>query len=273
MASLNGLFSTSVSPFTIAILSIISFICSIDASVPIEGRFSFSLTTFSNTGILPQLQNALKASALGPAVVAVSLKNGKGIFIASIQSLPSSLYHDDGTSRFMQINDSIVVAHTGINADGRVLVAAAQRLAVEHAYTFKDEIPIGMFLEEMSLLFQEYTMKPGSRPFGCSLIVVHLGRDQEELGYLYRIDPSGSITILKNIAHIGRGDTSEICKQIEESKCVDASSIEEVEDTIVQLFKDEIEQKLMVGEDQMIDSPQVVISTIFTKETVVFKRY
>jgi len=89
-----------------------------------------------------------------------------------------------------------------------VLAAAAQRLAVEHAYTFDEAIPIELFLEEIALLFQEFTMKPASRPFGCSLIVAHVPETENNNNdvlqpELYCIDPSGSVESVTTSVVIG----------------------------------------------------------------------
>ena len=85
---------------------------------------------------------------------------------------------DDGTPRFAAVTPEIVVAHSGLAADGRVLLAAAQRLAVEHEYTFgngnEQHLDVAIFLEEMALLLQSYTRKPATRPFGASLVVAYL---------------------------------------------------------------------------------------------------
>ena len=164
----------------------------------VEGRYSFSLTTFHPSGKLPQLSYATKASTLGPPVIAFN--DDHGIVLVSLQSLPSPLICDDGTARIAKITDSILIGHTGVNADGRVVAEAAQRLAVEHAYTFEEEIPMDVLLEDLALLYQEYTMKAGVRPFGCCMIVTGL-----EDG-IYQIDPAGTVTKLSSpISFSGRG--------------------------------------------------------------------
>jgi 20S proteasome subunit alpha 2 len=178
----------------------------------IDGRHSFSLTTFDPSGKLGQVERASVAASLGIPIVAVCCrrKNGSSnILMAAPQVLSSPLVKADGTSRFSMVSSEIAVAHSGISADGRVLVAAAQRLAVEHAYTFNEPIPIELFLEEVSLLFQEYTMKPGARPFGVTLLVAYVpcssvdddNRDGPQ-PHLYRIDPSGAVSSLGSYAII-----------------------------------------------------------------------
>lgn len=172
------------------------------ASDSIDGRFSFSLTTFDSAGKLRQVQYATQAASLGTPVVAVCLKDE--ILMACPQVLPSPFMKDDGTARFNRITSNIAVAHSGLSADGRVVVAAAQKMAVEHAYTFDEPIPIESFLEGVALLFQEYTMKPASRPFGCTLLVACVPADDEvATPRLYRIDPSGSVETMDTYAIIG----------------------------------------------------------------------
>ena len=186
-----------------------------------DGRHSYSLTTFDTEGRLRQVDRALEAASLGTPILAVVMeekdslplhpqnnnknnKNNKkseyGILMVSPQRLPSMLMDDDGTSRFAAITSELMVAHSGLSADGRVIVAAAQRLAVQHEYVFDEEIPIDIFLQELSLLFQEYTMKPAARPFGVILLVAHVPQQQQTKPQLFRVDPSGSVSGLGRFA-------------------------------------------------------------------------
>lgn len=189
-------------------------------SIPTETRHSFSLTTFDVNGKLDQVERALLAASLGtPIVGAIILGTNNTedrILLAAPQILPSPLMSDDGTSRFARVSPHIVMGHTGIAADGRVVVEAAQRLAIEHSYTYDEPIPIGIFLEEISLLFQSYTTKPGVRPFGCTLLVAFLPpllSSYSELSKrprFFRMDCSGAVEELISVATINGkflGDT------------------------------------------------------------------
>jgi 20S proteasome alpha/beta subunit len=233
----------------IGAISIILFIirpCTNANSDPIEGRYSFSLTTFHPSGKLPQLSHAIQASTLGPPIIAI--RGSFGISLASLQSLPSPLIKDDGTSRFARVTNSIIVGHTGVNADGRVVVEAAQRLAVEHSFTFQEEIPMNILLEEMSLLFQEYTMKPGVRPFGCCLLVASANDG------LFRMDPSGTVTKLdtcdeeEGVAFVGRGNEEEIIKRVQSrmkyletlERDDQSVSVEDVNKILIDVLKEEV---------------------------------
>ncbi len=183
----------------------------VDSAVT-DGRHSYSLTTFDPDGKLGQVERALVAASLGTPIVGVV--KGENIILASPQILPSPLMNDDGTTRFAAISPQIVLGHSGIASDGRVVLESAQRLAIEHSYTYDEPIPINLFLEEISLMFQSYTMKPGARPFGCTLLVGYLpprntsevcGKEKftaNERPRLFKIDCSGSVVELETVAVI-----------------------------------------------------------------------
>jgi len=195
----------------------------------IDSRHSFSLTTFDPSGRLSQVERAAFAANMGAPIIGVIVQDS--IVMTAPQLLPSPFMTDDGTARFARISPEIMVAHSGLSADGRALLASAQRLAIEHEYTYDENIPIEIFLQQLSLLFQEYTMKPGARPFGVTLLVGYmplkiardngdkqrydddddaaapvslLGRRKKPL--LCRIDPSGSLKDLGKygIVHLAR---------------------------------------------------------------------
>mmetsp|Transcript_9746 Transcript_9746/g.23817 ORF Transcript_9746/g.23817 Transcript_9746/m.23817 type:complete len:348 (-) Transcript_9746:475-1518(-) len=195
------------------------------AAVTTDGRHSYSLTTFDPDGKLGQVERALIASSMGTPMVGVV--RGNGIVLASPQILPSPLMRDDGTSRFAVVSPQIVVGHSGIAGDGRVVAESAQRLAVEHSHTYDEPIPITLFLEELSLLFQEYTMKPGARPFGCTLLIGYLPpprsravnglaeREFDEKPRLFKMECTGSVEELDAVAIIngGRFEGSETTRE------------------------------------------------------------
>ena len=183
------------------------------SSIRVENRHLYSLTTFHADGKLAQVERAVAAATHGVPILA-SVANNELLLVAP-QFLPSPFYIDDGTSRFSRISSSIVVAHTGMSADGRVLVTASKRCSIEHEYTFEEEIGINKFLEEMSLLMQEATMTPGQRPFGSSLVVAYVPRspgqdaagdfssdddDDPPPAQVYRIDPSGNVQAMGETA-------------------------------------------------------------------------
>ena len=242
-------------------------------------RYSFSLSTFDKEGRLNQVDRAQRAASLGPPVVAVSLTNGAGCVLASLFGTPSPLIEDDGTARFVRITDTIAVAHSGVSADGRAVTAAAQRLAVGAAVG-SEMIPIDFFLEELSQLFQRYTMKPGCRPFGCSLLVAHnppgaassSSSSTNSRCRLYRIDPSGMVQMVEPICCIGGGTVADkIVEKLEEHNCADASSIEEAETTLLDVMRNVVEEDTSI-DSKPNDCPRIPPGPTFLASTLTRSR-
>ena len=228
---------------TLILIFALSFGSLCHASDNISQRYSFSLTTFDPSGKLGQVERAMEAAAKGTPVVA--LIRHETIIFASPQVLPSPLLEDDGTTRFVRITPEIMVAHSGLSADGRILLAAAQRMAVEHEYTFEEDIRIEIFLEEISLLLQEYTMKAAARPFGVVLVVAYMPSETTRLiddqcePQLYRIDPSGSVQSLGNQTVVnGSGlDRTELPGKLSELRKNTGTSVEEDLQSLVKLLR------------------------------------
>jgi 20S proteasome subunit alpha 2 len=248
----------------LALLVVVLFFSSCHASDRTDGRYSFSLTTFDPSGKLGQVERASQAAAKGTPVLA--LIRPSAILFASPQALPSPLIEDDGTSRFARVTSEIVVSHSGLSADGRVLVAAAQRMAVEHEYTFDEEIRVEIFLEELSLLFQEYTMKAAARPFGATLVVAYLPKqrfltDKHARPQLYRIDPSGSVLALGDHAIVNDsfGRTELEARLGDMAASPVTSSVEEDELSLVKLLKQALKEQVTKKNEK--DFPDLAVLT------------
>ena len=227
----------------------------------IDGRYSFSLTTFDPKGKLNQVERASRAAFLGTPVVALCRPNA--IILAAPQALPSPLVEDDGTARFAKISTDIVISHTGVAADGRIAVAAGQRLAVEHEFTFDETIPVEVFLESMALLFQEYTMKAGARPFGCALLVGSL-----ESGELYRLDPSGSVETLGSCGVVG-SLANKLQIQIEELSKKEEDD-EQVLSSLTKLLCEAMDEETK-GDDEKANTKPAIVTATFTKDNLSVK--
>lgn len=236
-------------------ISLFILLKSCNGSDRLDGRFSFSLTTFDPAGKLRQVERASEAASLGTPLVAVCLQDS--ILMACPQVLPSPFMTDDGTARFNRITESIAVSHSGISADGRVVTAAAQRMAVSHAYTFDEAIPIESLLEGISLLFQEYTMKPASRPFGCSLLVAYVpSKDEAEdaTPRLYRIDPSGSVETMDIFAVIGslqnKASLAQALENLVKQSAKGSTSQEDLEEELMNILEDSFGRTMSIPREE-----------------------
>jgi 20S proteasome alpha/beta subunit len=243
--------------FLAALLCILN-ICNA-AESRIDGRYSFSLTTFDPNGKLNQVERASRAAFLGTPVVALCRPNA--ILLAAPQALPNSLVEDDGTARFVKVSPDIVVAHSGVAADGRIAIAAGQRLAVEHEFTFDETIPVQVFLEAMALLFQEYTMKAGARPFGCALLVGSL-----DTGELYRLDPSGSVETLGLCGVVG-SLTEKLHSKVDDLS-IKENDHDQVMASLTTLLREALRDESQ-GDKQSINNEPPIITAMFTNDRLV----
>ena len=199
------------------------------------GRHSYSLTTFDPSGNLDQVGRAVRASMLGAPVVAISITSSSdargttaesrttssscmspsslddGIYICLplrfLGTASSPLVIDDGTPRIVPISSSICICHTGVGADGRALSDVAVRLALDYRYVYGEEISSEEILEALAEKVQEMTMKAGSRPYGCALLVACLEANPKGDAAMYRIDPSGSVSLLNANNNVANADS------------------------------------------------------------------
>ena len=149
-------------------------------------RYSFSLTTFSPSGKLVQIEYALKAVASGSTSVGIKAKDG--VVIATEKKLPL-LMDPKSISKVAQITDKIGLVYSGMGPDSRVLIKKGRKLAQEYYRKYLDQIPVKEMVKELANIMQEFTQKGGVRPFGVSVLVCGI---DERGPQLYQVDPSGS---------------------------------------------------------------------------------
>ncbi|KAK2844233.1 hypothetical protein Q5P01_010892 [Channa striata] len=119
-----------------------------------ERGYSFSLTTFSPSGKLVQIEYALAAVAAGAPSVGIKASNG--VVLATEKKQKSILYDEQSVHKVEPITKHIGMVYSGMGPDYRVL---------------------------------EYTQSGGVRPFGVSLLIAGWDEDQP---YLFQSDPSGA---------------------------------------------------------------------------------
>jgi hypothetical protein len=179
-------------------------------------------------GEIDQVVRAVKASMLGVPIVALATTTRKrgddggggirGIYMSMpFRSIASSpLIIDDGTPRIVQLTSTICVVHTGVNADGRALCDVATAMALDYEYIYGMEITVEESLAGLADKMQEMTMKAGSRPYGCALLVACLGSSSSDDNHndddrptMYRVDPNGAVVLLTPLVDDGGEDDSE----------------------------------------------------------------
>lgn len=152
-----------------------------------DSAYSFSLTTFSPSGKLLQIEYALTAVASGATSLGIKATNG--VVIATEKKLPSILVDEESVKKISLLTPNTGVAYSGMGPDSRVLVRKARKLSQTYYRLYKEQIPVSQLVRETATVMQESTQQGGVRPFGVSLLVA----GYDELGpQLYQVDPSGS---------------------------------------------------------------------------------
>lgn len=165
-------------------------------------RYSFSLTTFSPSGKLVQIQYAMNAVAGGST--SIGIKGTDGVVLATEKKLPSVLNDPASLQKICKIHDRLGMVYSGLAPDYRVIQKRARKLALQYKSVYNELIPAPQLVARIASVMQEYTQQSGVRPFGCSILVA--GFDVDGSPSLYQVDPSGSYwswkasTIGKNMA-------------------------------------------------------------------------
>jgi len=152
-----------------------------------ENAYSFSLTTFSPSGKLVQIEYALNAVAAGATSLGVKAKNG--IVIATEKKLPSILIDETSMQKIVMLTPNIAVVYSGMGPDFRVLCRKGRKSAQQYYRVYREVIPVTMLVRELAAVMQEYTQRGGVRPFGISLLLAGYDHNGPQL---FQIDPSGS---------------------------------------------------------------------------------
>merc|ERR1711865_430069 len=134
-----------------------------------DSAYSFSLTTFSPSGKLVQIEYALNAVSQG--ATALGIKAANGVIIATEKKMPTALIDDASVSKIALLTDSIGVVYSGMSPDFRVLLRKGRKAAQEYFKVYKEEIPVNMLVKEVASIMQEFTQRGGVRPFGVSLLI------------------------------------------------------------------------------------------------------
>ncbi|MQL74325.1 hypothetical protein Taro_006672 [Colocasia esculenta] len=152
-----------------------------------DSQYSFSLTTFSPSGKLVQIEYALMA--VGSGQTSLGIKAANGVVIATEKKLPSILVDETSVQKIQLLTMNIGVVYSGMGPDFRVLVRKSRKQAQQYYKLYKESIPVTQLVRETATVMQEFTQSGGVRPFGVSLLAAGYDDNGPQL---YQVDPSGS---------------------------------------------------------------------------------
>ncbi|KAH6568644.1 hypothetical protein BASA50_000395 [Batrachochytrium salamandrivorans] len=199
-------------------------------------RYSFSLTTFSPSGKLGQIEHALTAVSQG--ITSIGIKATNGVVIATEKKSPSILVDETTLAKVSPISANIGLVYSGMGPDARLLLDKARKSAQEYKRIYCQEPPTSMLVKEIASVMQEYTQSGGVRPFGVSLLIAGI----DETGpTLYQVDPSGSYWAWKASA-IGKNMVN--ARSFLEKRYSPTMEIEDAIHTVILALKEGIEGQI-----------------------------
>ncbi|KUI57733.1 putative proteasome subunit alpha type-2 [Cytospora mali] len=133
-------------------------------------RYSFSLTTFSPSGKLVQIEYAL--NAVNQGVTALGIKATNGIVLATEKKSSSPLADPSSLSKISLITPNIGMVYSGMGPDYRVLVDKARKVShTGYKRIYNEYPPTRILVQDVARVMQEATQSGGVRPYGVSLLV------------------------------------------------------------------------------------------------------
>lgn len=133
-------------------------------------RYSFSLTTFSPSGKLVQIEYAL--NAVNQGVTALGIKATNGVVLATEKKSSSPLIEQSSLSKVSLITPDIGMVYSGMGPDYRVLVDKARKTShTNYKRIYNEYPPTRILVEDVARVVQEATQSGGVRPYGVSLLI------------------------------------------------------------------------------------------------------
>ncbi|ACX73448.1 proteasome endopeptidase complex, alpha subunit [Methanocaldococcus vulcanius M7] len=158
-----------------------------------------AITVFSPEGRLYQVEYAREAVRRGTTAVGITCKDG--VVLAVDRRITSKLVKIRSIEKIFQIDEHVAAATSGLVADARVLIDRARLEAQIYRLTYGEEISIEMLAKKICDIKQAYTQHGGVRPFGVSLLIAGIDRNEARL---FETDPSGALIEYRATA-IGSG--------------------------------------------------------------------
>jgi len=230
-------------------------------------RYSFSLTTFSPSGKLVQIEYAL--NAVNQGVTALGIKATNGVVLATEKKSSSPLIDPPSLSKVSLITPDIGMVYSGMGPAYRVLVDKTRKAShTNYKRIYNEYPPTRILVQDVARVVQEATQSGGVRPYGVSLLIAGwddgVEPDTEEAKEgeanagkkklsgktggilkggpsLYQVDPSGSYFPWKATA-IGKSATS--AKTFLEKRYTEGLELEDAVHIALLTLKETIEGEM-----------------------------
>lgn len=148
-----------------------------------------------------QVEYALEAVKRGTCAVGIK---GKQCVVLGCEKRTTLKLQDPRITplKLCKIDNHVVLAFAGLNADARILVDKARVEAQSHRLTLEDAVTVEYMTKYVAGVQQKYTQLGGVRPFGIATIIAGFDHN-DTTPRLYQTEPSGVYNAWKAHA-IGR---------------------------------------------------------------------
>ena len=124
----------------------------------------------------------------------VGIKCPTAVIIGVEKRTTAKLQNPRTLRKLVKLDEHIVLAFAGLNADARVLIDRARVECQSYRLTYEDKPPVESIARSIAQLQQKYTRSGGMRPFGISTFIAGFDKDVPQL---YRTRPAGTHTSWK----------------------------------------------------------------------------
>ena len=149
--------------------------------------YDTSLSVFSNNGTIGQVSYAYEAAKKGGLSVGIVGKDF--VLIAAEKKSVPKLQDSRTIKKINVIDEHIFMSYSGIVADSRFLIDYARLESQSYRYSLDTKPSLDYIVKQVAFKQQDYTQKPGVRPFGLCLLIG--GFNEKKQPSLFSTEPSG----------------------------------------------------------------------------------
>ena len=150
-----------------------------------RSQYDTDVTVFSPQGRLLQVEYAMEAVKQGSACL--GLVGGKHVVLGALKRQPNEL--SSHQRKLLSIDEHMVVAIAGLNADARSLAKYMRTECLNHKYVYGAPLQAARLVVDVADKYQRCTQMYVRRPYGVGLL---LGSYDATGPHLFETDPSGN---------------------------------------------------------------------------------